>query len=179
MKLEFKKKEDTIIKYNGQKISVKPYLTSEDMIIATEIALRSCSDSIKEINEFATLPNAKVAYDFCVLKKCTNIEIEDTDIDDIILSGIIDVISPYIYNYKSTLEMIYLAISNQTLYKGLNLMATSIPTEEKMKSTITDMSAFVQELNKNPDILRKVAEFVAVTQVKEEAKKEIKSKKKE
>lgn len=182
VKIIFKKEKPKKIKICGQTIEVKPYIEFNDIISANKICLEQFFNNAENDEQFDLFPAVRLAFDSIVLNQCTNIDFDGILWDEIISANIMPQIRKYIFNYDDVFAQILESIRLKNIFVGLKTIGETLPTENKMESTIKETSSLIKELNKNdPQTLRKMVQTVAISngieQIKLDDKERIKEEK--
>ena len=89
IKIEKAKTEYEYVKFNGENIQVKPYLTMEEIAEIVPYMLEQ-SDAVRR----------RIAKDLSILHICTDIEnVEEIDVDDLYQLGIMDLVIGKVKNH--------------------------------------------------------------------------------
>lgn len=179
MKIQLKKLEDITVKYNKQPIKVRPYISRTDMLALTQMAIDNYFTDTEnlQVDRFSIISQVKIGYDVAVVIRCTDLDIDGIDLNDFVASGIIDIISPNISNYKTVWELITKAISDKVLYEGLGIIAKAVPSDKNISATTKDISATLKELKDNPELFEKIMDVLKLNGAKSMAKAEVKKSK--
>ena len=169
MALILKKKENVVVKVDGQKILVKPIINYQDQIILTEVCVNKFNaDGEKKV---WTIPACNLIFNLGVLALQTDIEVNgvkketkdkeniltfDIDADDIEYyteSGIFQKVFDKVENYKSTWENIRYVLQIESLKYCIGEIGKGLPTVEEMQNAIGDMKKAIDD---NPQFIEKV-----------------------
>lgn len=182
VRIPFYPLEKKVIKFNGFRFTVIPYLDLEDVFVASQNCINEFFRiSDKDQSQYALFPAIKLAFDAVVINQCTNINLDGVEWSDIIRSGIMQKIRKEIINYDSAWAEVLEGIRLQNVYVGLHTITETLPNEEEMKQNIKDTTEMISQLNKDdPQTLKKMIKTVAMTQgieqIRAEAKAEVKEK---
>lgn len=187
IEIEIKPIQNKIVKFGGNKIEIKPYIESEDLVLLTQLCLQKI---IIDKDNFGNLAILHTIFDMCVIELCTSIHIDgikisnedkktiDLDLDiskfeNFDILGLSEFASKNIKNYDRSWQTIFEIMQLATINNALGLIRDSVPTQESMSKTIEEFGNAVKEINeKDPEnlknIIRVASENNAFTQVKSE-----------
>ena len=166
MALILKKKENVVVRFDGQKVSVCPIISYEDQLVLTELCANKFHADGE--NKVWTIPACKLVFDLGVLALQTDIpvngfqkvpngaqfNIDRDEIDYFVNSGILDKVFEKIENYGSTWNNIVLTLQNESLRYYIGEIGRGLPTVEEMSSAIQEMKSVIDD---NPQFVEKVA----------------------
>ena len=185
IKITPKKIANKIIKINGIKFTLRPYISAQDIEIINDLCVKEfLKDFDKENGSFKQFPHIRIKFDIIVLNSCTNIDFEGWTYDDAISSGLMDVVRKNIFNYEEVFNLITKNIELLNVTNYLKNIALALPSEEKMKANISELNKAMNDFTKdNPDLVKKVVESTlvanAIEKSKEKTHEEVKRKKDE
>ena len=167
------------IKYQGQKIEVKPYIDRKGMVVLTNLALTNYKDNEDmSMDKFQLISDVKISFDIAVLEMCTNIDLKGLEINDILISGLIENVTPHIINYNAVWEIVRQAMMDKNTYEGLGILSKAMPTAEEMSKNFQEMEKVLELLNNKPELLKEVLDISNLNNAKEIVKAEKQSKNK-
>ena len=170
--------KNKIIRYNGQKFTLKPYISANDMLIANQLCVDEYLKNVDTENGvFKDFPLVRIKFDIVVLNRCTDINLEGWEYDSVISSGLMQLVRDNIFNYNEVLNTIIENIRLINVSNCLNLIARALPSEEKMQQNIDQLSKTMTTFTKdNPDLTKKIVESTLVANSIEKSKSETQQK---
>lgn len=185
IKFEFEEVKNKVIKIGKNKVEVKPYLSTEDISVIMQL----CNEEVEtDINNYDKI---KCIFDILVIEKCTNIQVQGVEtktnngkirttinIDNNTIAefentGLLEKISPYIFNYNTALNQLFWALGIKSIYNAFKIFNLSIPTgdqiEKTLNSTLIEMKKFRDE---DPKTFEKILNQHSNKEIKKEAVKE-------
>lgn len=172
MKLDLKKKRKLKRKICGKEISIVPYITVAKKQFIIEKLMSYFQESLDSGDEYSKIIcEARGNYDVLVTKLNTDVELSPDDkYEDILCSGLIDVIRGAIYNYKEVYEDAMNVLSIIKLTSVLPQVDSMNDVFENLASTLENMD---DEQRNNFEIFTKAAMAnEANTAIMKSAKKE-------
>lgn len=171
MALILKKKENVVVKVDGQKVEVKPIIGYQDQLILTNVCVNKFNMDISA--NVLAIPACKVAFDLGVLALQTNIEVAgvksnlkdeektldiNMNVDDIEYyteSGIFEKVFSKIENYEKVWNNVLFALQIISSRYNISQIGANLPTAEDLMKTISEMKNVI---NENKPFVEKVAE---------------------
>ena len=172
IKFEFKPAKNKIIKISGNKVEIKPYISTQELSAIIDVCLDTFNSLDEEYNKFVM---CKCVFDILVIDFCSNIEIDGIkkhqNKDDITISGniepkiiemvdetdLVHFIIPHINNYKECLEQMYKILEIKNIRDTFVQFGKSIPSAEDLSNGLSTAMKEVTELNqKDPDTFNKI-----------------------
>lgn len=177
-KINFTAMQEKNIKFGNSRFLIRPYLSANDILVATSMCL---SEVFKyaDNERFEMFPEARIVFDIVVLNNCTNIDYEGIIFDDIISSGLMDIVRKNIFNYEEAWQMVLESIRLKNAQCSLEGMVSKFPSGDELEKSISNLSSLIVDLQqKDPDLMRKVVEVSMTTNsnLKSPDKKEIDNK---
>ena len=175
--------KNKIIKYNGSKFNLRPYISATDIEIINDLCVKEFLKNIdKDEGIFANFPHIRIKFDIIVLNTCTDIDFEGWTYDSVISSGLMRIVRENIFNYDEVFNLITKNIELLNVTNYLKNIALALPSEEKMKANISELNKAMNDFTKdNPDLVKKVVESTlvanAIEKSKEKMSEDIKQKK--
>lgn len=166
------------IKFQGQKLNIRPYISAKDILIANELCVEEYLKNIdKEEGLFKDFPLIRIKFDIVVLNTCTDIDFEGWTYDSVISSGLLQIIRENIFNYDEVFNLITKNIELLNVTNYLKNIALALPSEEKMKANINELNKAMNDFTKdNPDLVKKVVESSLVANAIEKSKNKMNEK---
>ena len=199
IKFDFTPKKNKIIKIGNDKVEIKPYIPSKDILSINTLCLKQFSE---QDNLAECLTTIKYVFDMFVINQCTNIQIDgiilnekdgksniEIDITSDAIekfdsSQIMEKIAPHILNYDEVYNGVKFLIELQNVQKAFANMGNSIPSIENMGKVIgNSLKSLTEFKEKDPETFSKVIEQAmskdTIKDVREEFKEVKKTKKSE
>lgn len=167
--------KNRVIKYNGRKFNLKPYISAQDIEIINDLCVKEFLKNIdKEEGIFANFPHIRIKFDIIVLNTCTDIDFEGWTYDSVISSGLLQLVRENIFNYDEAFNLVTKNIELLNVTNYLKSIALALPSEEKMKTNINELNKAMNEFTKeNPDLVKKVVESTLVANAIEKSKEKM------
>lgn len=185
--------ENKVVKFLGNKIEVKPFISTKDMLGITSTALEQFETSFDKYKE---MPLIKTIFDILVVHYCTNVKVdgvsfeEKDKIEKIKLdlnaekvenfenSGILQFIEPYIYNYNKCFDFLIKTLEMHNQYQSILAFGNVLPDSETLSNALKQsFEAMVEAKKKDPETFDKIVKEVSTQQIRENSLKEVKAKK--
>ena len=158
--------KNKIIKYNGSKFNLRPYISATDIEIINDLCVKEFLKNIdKDEGAFTNFPHIRIKFDIIVLNTCTDIDFEGWTYDSVISSGLMRIVRENIFNYDEVFNLITKNIELLNVTNYLKNIALALPSEEKMQKNID-----------NPDLTKKIVESALVANSIEKSKSETQQK---
>lgn len=156
-----KKKENEIVKLGAYKISVDPIINFMRQTEITNLCIRQC-ESYGE-NAYSAVPACKVLFDICVLALQTNLPVEGVketlvdgvynldaqldyaDIEDFVVSGVIEKVKEKVLNYDSVWANILQSIQMFNVKHCIAFIGANLPTAQEMQEQLNNMKNLISE----------------------------------
>ena len=166
--------KNKIIKYNGSKFNLRPYISATDIEIINDLCVKEFLKNIdKDEGIFTNFPHIRIKFDIIVLNTCTDIDFEGWTYDSVISSRLMQIIRENIFNYEEVFNLITKNIELLNVTNYLKNIALALPSEEKMKANISELNKAMNDFTKdNPDLVKKVVESTLVANAIEKSKTE-------
>lgn len=190
MKFNFLPQKNRVVKFQGTKIEVRPYLTLREKSLINQICFNKFKGDENSENNIHLIRDV---FNLCVLALTTNIQVpgitfsQDGDnlsldidvkeeiITDVEASGIFDVIIANVPEYERVWADILTGVENANSFVSF---ASMLPNAETQKKDIEELKTLVADFNeKHPKEAADVAMKKVIAAVKTE-KKETKAKNK-
>lgn len=170
VKVDFLEIKPKIIKLGKTKIAIKPFISAKDILIANRVCLKEFFRDVEEMEDrFVLFPEVRIAFDTVVLNNCTNIDFNGVKYDDLLSSGIMDLVRKSIFNYEEAFNLVLESIRLKNVECALGLVASSLPTEESMNKTMHNMSTLVKDMkDTDPELFKKMLGVTATAQAKKD-----------
>ena len=161
--------KNKIIKYNGSKFNLRPYISATDIEIINDLCVKEFIKNVdKEEGIFTNFPHIRIKFDIIVLNPCT---------DSVISSGLMQIVRENIFNYDEVFNLITKNIELLNVTNYLKNIALALPSEEKMQQNIEQLSKTMTTFTKdNPDLTKKIVESTLVANSIEKSKSETQQK---
>ena len=161
--------KNKIIKYNGSKFNLRPYISATDIEIINDLCVKEFIKNVdKEDGVFTNFPHIRIKFDIIVLNPCTDI---------VISSGLMQIVRENIFNYDEVFNLITKNIELLNVTNYLKNIALALPSEEKMQQNIEQLSKTMTTFTKdNPDLTKKIVESTLVANSIEKSKSETQQK---
>lgn len=175
IKFNFEEQKNKIVKFEGQKIEIRPYVLTSEKAIISDI----CCQQIKAQNEDKkrnSIHTARLVFDMVLVALCSNVEIDGvkTQIKKNKVIGVsIDVKEPileqfeksglalFIENNIDNCEKIWqdtvkdIEIATNNLIALFDDLKKLIPSEEKQKAVLSELKTTIEDFaKKNPNIAK-------------------------
>lgn len=173
------------IKFDGIRFSIRPYISAQDIEIINDLCVKEFLKNIdKDEGVFANFPHIRIKFDIIVLNTCTDVDFEGWTYDNVISSGLMQIVRKNIFNYDEVFSLITKNIELLNVTNCLKNIALALPSEDKMQANISELNKAMNDFTKdNPDLVKKVVESTlvanAIEKSKEKTHEEIKQKKDE
>lgn len=156
-----KKKENAVVKVDGNKITVSPIINFMRQTELTNLCVRQC-ETFGE-NVCSAIPACKALFDICVLALQTDLPIDGVsenltndnyeinvtlsydDIEEYIVSGIIETVKEKILNYDKVWAMVLQSIEMFNVKQCISFIGSNLPTVDEMKEQLTNMKNIISE----------------------------------
>lgn len=190
IKLNFNTKQNKIIKLGKDRIEIKPYISSKDILSINTLCLKQFNNMTDLAETFTTI---KYIFDMFVIHQCTNIEVEGISLNenggksnieiDITAknieafdsSRIMEKIAPHISNYEEVYEGVKFIINLQNMQNAFNNMGSALPDIDKMGDVLGDSLKSLSEFKeKDPDTFNKIIKQTATKDAVEQGRAEFK-----
>lgn len=189
IKLNLTSKPKKVAKICGERIEISTVISTMSKMEILDVCTQQQNEE-KQI--YNSLPIVKAIFDIAVLGLQTNIDIPEFketrngDTHDINIdinsecveyyenSGVFATVFNSIENYNETWNMVLNALDMLNVNKSLGLIASSIPSDTKLNSTIEFVSKFAKE---NPDFVKGIVKEKMIDRAMEVAKEEVAEKK--
>lgn len=170
--------KNKIIKYNGSKFNLRPYISAKDILIANELCVEEYLKNVDTENGvFKDFPLIRIKFDIVVLNRCTDINLEGWEYDSVISSGLMQLVRENIFNYDEVFNLITKNIELLNVTNYLKNIALALPSEEKIQQNIEQLSKTMTTFTKdNPDLTKKIVESTLVANSIEKSKSETQQK---
>ena len=167
--------KNKIIKYNGSKFNLRPYISATDIEIINDLCVKEFIKNVdKEEGIFSNFPHIRIKFDIIVLNTCTDIDFEGWTYDSVISSGLMQIVRENIFNYDEVFNLITKNIELLNVTNYLKNIALALPSEEKMKANINELNKAMNDFTKdNPDLVKKVVESTLVANAIEKSKEKM------
>lgn len=167
--------KNKIIKYNGSKFNLRPYISATDIEIINDLCVKEFLKNIdKDEGIFTNFPHIRIKFDIIVLNTCTDIDFEGWTYDSVISSGLMRIVRENIFNYDEVFNLITKNIELLNVTNYLKNIALALPSEEKMKANINELNKAMNDFTKdNPDLVKKVVESTLVANAIEKSKEKM------
>lgn len=167
--------KNKIIKYNGSKFNLRPYISATDIEIINDLCVKEFLKNIdKDEGIFTNFPHIRIKFDIIVLNTCTDIDFEGWTYDNVISSGLMRIVRENIFNYDEVFNLITKNIELLNVTNYLKNIALALPSEEKMKANISELNKAMNDFTKdNPDLVKKVVESTLVANAIEKSKEKM------
>ena len=194
IKFDFTPKKNKIIKIGNDKVEIKPYIPSKDILSINTLCLKQFSE---QDNLAECLTTIKYVFDMFVINQCTNIQIDgiilnekdgksniEIDITSDAIekfdsSQIMEKIAPHILNYDEVYNGVKFLIELQNVQKAFGTMGNLIPSIDNMGNVIgTSLKSLTEFKDKDPETFNKIIEQALVKDVVKEKREDIKEIKK-
>lgn len=180
----FKKKENEIVKFGSTKISVDPIINFMRQTEITNLCIRQCQTYGE--NVFASVSDCKVLFDICVLALQTNLPVEGVkenlvdgvydldvqldyaDIENYVVSGIIEKVKEKVLNYDSVWANILQSIQMFNVKHCIAFIGSNLPTAQEMQEQLNNMKALISE---NKDFVDKAVKVETANEIYAESVK--------
>jgi len=194
IKLDIKNKKNKFIKIGKQKIEIKPYISSEELVLITQLCLK------KLIIDSADLANSVLLhtiFDMCVIELCSSIHIDgikcptkksntielNLDNDKFLKYDILDIsdqILINICNYEQSWRSIFEIMQIASINNAFGLIMKNIPNEESLQGAIQQLKDGIEEINKrDPETLKNIVKIAGENNAFVKTKSEFSEKQKE
>lgn len=191
--LQIEPMKNKIIKLGRHKIDIKPYISSEDIVLITDLCLKKMIGDADKIANSAVI---HTLFDMCVVALCTNIQVdgisfgdgEQKSIDINLTAGnfetfdalcLGDLLESNIANYYRCWQTVFETMQLATINNALGLIAKNIPTQDSMSKTIEEFGKAVKEINeKDPENLKNIIRVASENNAFAQAKSEFTEKQK-
>ena len=159
--LVLKKKENETVKFGALKISVDPTINFMRQTELNSLCVRQC-ESYGD-NFALALPACKVLFDICVLALQTDLpitgvnetviegvynldtELNYSDIEEIVCSGIVEKVVAKISNYNEVWALILKSIKMSNVKHCIATIGANLPSAQEMQEQLDNMKKFVAE----------------------------------
>lgn len=156
-----KKKENAVVKVDGKKITVAPIINFMRQTEITNLCVKQC-ETFGE-NVCSAIPACKALFDICVLGLQTDLPIDGVsenltndnyeinvtlsydDIEEYIVSGIIETVKEKILNYDKVWAMVLQSIEMFNVKQCISFIGSNLPTIDEMKEQLTSMKNIISE----------------------------------
>lgn len=156
-----KKKKNAVVKVDGNKIMVAPIINFMRQTEITNLCVKQC-ETYGE-NVCSAIPACKALFDICVLALQTDLPIDGVsenltndnyeinvtlpydDIEEYIVSGVIETVKEKILNYDKVWAMVLQSIEMFNVKQCISFIGSNLPTVEEMKEQLTSMKNIISE----------------------------------
>lgn len=156
-----KKKENAVVKVDGNKITVSPIINFMRQTEITNLCVKQC-ETFGE-NVCSAIPACKALFDICVLALQTDLPIDGVsenltndnyeinvtlsydDIEEYIVSGVIETVKEKILNYDKVWAMVLRSIEMFNVKQCISFIGSNLPTVDEMKEQLTNMKNIISE----------------------------------
>lgn len=156
-----KKKENKVVKFGGNKINVDPIINFMRQTELTNLCVKQCENYGE--NVCSAIPACKALFDICVLALQTdlpvdgisenftkdNYEINATlsydDIEEYIVSGVIETVKEKILNYDKVWAMVLQSIEMFNVKQCIAFIGANLPTAQEMQEQLNNMKNLISE----------------------------------
>lgn len=156
-----KKKENAVVKVDGNKITVAPIINFMRQTEITNLCVKQC-ETYGE-NVCSAIPACKALFDICVLALQTDLPIDGVsenltndnyeinvtlsydDIEEYIVSGVIETVKEKILNYDKVWTMVLQSIEMFNVKQCISFIGSNLPTVDEMKEQLTNMKNIISE----------------------------------
>lgn len=156
-----KKKENAVVKVDGKKITVAPIINFMRQTEITNLCVKQC-ETFGE-NVCSAIPACKALFDICVLALQTDLPIDGVsenltndnyeinvtlsydDIEEYIVSGVIETVKEKILNYDKVWAMVLQSIEMFNVKQCISFIGSNLPTVDEMKEQLTNMKNIISE----------------------------------
>jgi len=184
--------KNKIIKLGKHKINIKPYISSENIVLITDLCLK------KMISDDTNLGNSALIhtiFDMCVVVLCTNIQVDGIKLTEdngksIELNldssnfevfdalGLDILIKNNITNYDRCWQTVFEIMQIVSINNTLGLIAQNIPSEKSLENTVKQLGDAVAEINKkDPETLKNIVRIAGENNAFAKGKTEFNEKK--
>lgn len=189
-----KKISHKIVKIRGQKVCIKPYISTKELVVISDICLQQF-DSFGE--DLENLGFIKTIFDMLAIHTCTNIKVngvktdsskqdfgiqidlKSREIEDFEEKLLIYDIKPYILNYEECYNSVLKSFELKNILNAFSVLSRNIPSMEEMGSGIKAAVESIRELKeKDPSTFNKVVKESIEKSARENGIKEFKKSKK-
>lgn len=172
VKFEFKPVRNKTIKFSGNLVEIKPYISTQELSAIIDVCLDTFNSLDEEYNRFVM---CKCVFDILVIDFCSNIKIDgvtkDQNKDNITISGniepkiiemvdetnLVNSIIPYINNYKECLEQMYKILEIKNVRDTFVQFGKSIPSADDLSNSLSAaMNEVVKLKQSDPDTFNKI-----------------------
>lgn len=175
IKFNFEEQKNKIVKFEGQKIEIRPYVLASEKVIISDI----CCQQIKTQTEDGkrnSIHTARIVFDMVLVALCSNIEIDGVKMQikkNKVVGVSIDVKEPileqfeksglalFVENNIDNCEKIWedtvkdIEISTNSLVALFDDLKKIIPSEEKQKAILSELKTTIEDFAKeNPNIAK-------------------------
>lgn len=156
-----KKKKNAVVKVDGNKITVAPIINFMRQTEITNLCVKQC-ETYGE-NVCSAIPACKALFDICVLALQTDLPIDGVsenltndnyeinvtlsydDIEEYIVSGVIETVKEKILNYDKVWTMVLQSIEMFNVKQCISFIGSNLPTVDEMKEQLTNMKNIISE----------------------------------
>lgn len=156
-----KKKKNAVVKVDGNKITVDPIINFMRQTEITNLCVKQC-ETFGE-NVCSAIPACKALFDICVLALQTDLPIDGVsenltndnyeinvtlsydDIEEYIVSGVIETVKEKILNYDKVWAMVLQSIEMFNVKQCISFIGSNLPTVDEMKEQLTNMKNIISE----------------------------------
>lgn len=156
-----KKKKNAVVKVDGNKITVSPIINFMRQTEITNLCVKQC-ETFGE-NVCSAIPACKALFDICVLALQTDLPIDGVsenltndnyeinvtlsydDIEEYIVSGVIETVKEKILNYDKVWAMVLRSIEMFNVKQCISFIGSNLPTVDEMKEQLTNMKNIISE----------------------------------
>lgn len=194
IKLSLNKIKNKIVKINGQRVEIKPFISNKDVMAINKLCLQQFNIESDLAKNITTI---KYLFDMFVIHQCTNIDIagitlKEVDgksnveidlstetIEEFDNSQIIKKILPFIINYQEIYDNVKFLIELKNVQNSFKIMGESIPDVSNLGNVLGDsLKSLAEFKEKDPETFNKIVSQVAVDKTVKEGRKEFKETKK-
>lgn len=156
-----KRKKNAVVKVDGNKITVDPIINFMRQTEITNLCVKQC-ETFGE-NVCSAIPACKALFDICVLALQTDLPIDGVsenltndnyeinvtlsydDIEEYIVSGVIETVKEKILNYDKVWSMVLQSIEMFNVKQCISFIGSNLPTVDEMKEQLTNMKNIISE----------------------------------
>lgn len=167
---------------NKQKFLIKKFIFADEAQVILDTCVNEFFLNYKEKGlEENKLPYIRLLFQLLVLKVCTNLEIDFSNVStNVVNSDLIQGVFRHIENYEEVWSLIKDTISYKITDYSLNLIATNLPSDKELKTSVSEIQEVLKDLNtNNPELLKYMINETVKQDIVKVAKEELKEVKEE
>lgn len=180
------------IKINGEKIEIRPFLTTEEKMLLSKICYSQYIKYLddKDNKQFASWHLVRLVFDLLVASICTNIKIDgvtiqykdgfmvdakmNLDANKVLAfdkSCVAQVVKENVWNYQDSWDEVVRDIDDKehSAMAGVEAIVKQLPSIKQQKKVLDDATKMIQDFSKQyPDIASDVIKKTAIEKNKKD-----------